>query len=402
MAHTLNNQQANAVLADNAEATPAQTAALSAPHDLSAMTGPWLQLLQRSCEPSFYAHPGWLLPMLQHTAGHSAPVIIATRCPAADRITGIYPFIRKTWRWLLPIPILSTWDNDFFFTGLPLAPRAATRASLSAMLHAARHNAGAHAVMFQQVPADGPFIQALDATADDLGLPVRRFDPFERAGLITGQDFDTWFQQNFQRKRRKEFRRLRSRLSEEGNLQLITHQHGEPVQPWVDEFTALERAGWKGRRGTAIACADHMVTFLSDALNRLDGTKDLLAWKLCLDGKPIAMLFAMVSGNRAWLGKIAYNEAYARFSPGVLLILDATADLLARNDIEQVDSSAIPDHPMINRIWRDRLAMTDVMVATPETPSWAFALMAAAEQARRKARATAKSAYYRFLKGKGK
>lgn len=400
MAHTLNSPPLTSI-AGTTEPAPAQAGTISAPHDLTAMTGDWLNLAHHGCEPSIYAHPGWFLPMLEQAAEGNTPVVITTNS-SVGQLSGVYPFVRKNWRWLLPFPILSTWDNDFFFSGLPLATQNDTHSSISAMLHTAGRTAGARAVMFRQVPSDGPFIQALEASARDLNLQISHFDPFERAGLKTGEDFDTWFQNNFQRKRRKEFRRLRSRLSEEGSLELIAHQHGEPVQPWVDEFTTLEEAGWKGRGGTAIACDDHMVDFLNEALDRLDGTNNLLAWKLCLDGKPIAMLFAMVAGNRAWLGKIAYDETYARFSPGVLLILDATASLLTRADIEQVDSSAIPDHPMINRIWRGRLAMTDIMVATPGTPAKAFALMTAAERVRRKARVTAKVAYHRFLKGKAK
>ena len=402
MAHTLNNHHASAVVSGSEQASPANVADTSAPQDLAASTEQWLNLLKNSCEPAICAHPGWLLPMLEHTAGDSQPVVMTTSSPAGNSLTGVYPFVRKTWRWLLPVPVLSSWDNDFFFSGIPLVPKASAQASLSSMLHAARSKTVANAVMFQKVPADGPFIKALEACAAGLELPVQRLDPFERAGLVSDQDFDAWFQQNFSRKRRKEYRRLRNRLSEAGNLELVVHRQGDPIEPWLNEFTALEGAGWKGRRGTAIACADHMVAFLNKALGRLDTTGDLLAWKLCLDGRPIAMLFAMISGSHAWLGKIAYDEDYAHYSPGVLLILDATAGLLARKDIKQVDSSAIPDHPMINHIWRDRLAMTDIMVATPGTPAWAFALMAAAEQARRKARAMAKAAYHRFLKGKAR
>ena len=86
-------------------------------------------------------------------------------------------------------------------------------------------------------------------------------------------------------------------------------------------------------------------------------------WKLALDGKTIAITYAIVEGDQAWLHKIAYDEAYAKYSPGVLLVLYATERLFAESGITLVDSCAIPGHPMIENIWRDRIKVADVMIA---------------------------------------
>ena len=80
------------------------------------------------------------------------------------------------------------------------------------------------------------------------------------------------------------------------------------------------------------------------------------------------MLFAMVTGTTAFLGKIAHDEAFDRYSPGVLLILEATRTLLARTDITSADSCAVPGHPMIDNIWRDRVPLADMLIAAPGTP----------------------------------
>ncbi len=49
---------------------------------------------------------------------------------------------------------------------------------------------------------------------------------------------------------------------------------------------------------------------------------------------------------------------------------------------------------MIEHLWRDRIGICDVMIATPGTPDWLFALMVAAERSCRAFRATAKRALY--------
>jgi hypothetical protein len=49
-------------------------------------------------------------------------------------------------------------------------------------------------------------------------------------------------------------------------------------------------------------------------------------------------------------------------SPGVQLTLDLTRHLCTDPAIALVDSTASADHPMINPIWRGRLAIGDVLI----------------------------------------
>ena len=109
-------------------------------------------------------------------------------------------------------------------------------------------------------------------------------------------------------------------------------------------------------------------------------------------------MFAQVVGGRAWLGKIAFDEDFAKYSPGVLQILDATESLFAEGGIALVDSCAVPDHPMIDNIWRDRIAMADLLIGTPNMPSARFKAMTAAELFRRRSRNAAKDVYNRFIR----
>jgi len=51
--------------------------------------------------------------------------------------------------------------------------------------------------------------------------------------------------------------------------------------------------------------------------------------------------------------KTAFDEDYARFSPGVLLQQE-NLDLLSDDRVAWVDSCAAPGHPMIDSVWRER------------------------------------------------
>ena len=65
------------------------------------------------------------------------------------------------------------------------------------------------------------------------------------------------------------------------------------------------------------------------------------------------MLASFTTGRHAYSFKTAYDEDYARFSPGVLLQRENLA-LLEQDGFEWADSCASPDHPMIDHIWRER------------------------------------------------
>jgi hypothetical protein len=71
-----------------------------------------------------------------------------------------------------------------------------------------------------------------------------------------------------------------------------------------------------------------------------------------------------VAGRRAFYIKTTYDEDLARFSPGLLLTLDLTAYLLDDPGIDDADSIAVADHPMIDRIWTERFPVASVLIAT--------------------------------------
>jgi GNAT acetyltransferase-like protein len=102
-----------------------------------------------------------------------------------------------------------------------------------------------------------------------------------------------------------------------------------------------------------------------------------------LESKPIAVAITLFSGGCAWFWKIAYDEDYAHFSPGVQLALDLTEDFGRDTEISLVDSCAIVGHPMIDHLWNERLAIVDWMMPLAGTGDSTLAAAIAAEKIRR-------------------
>ena len=82
------------------------------------------------------------------------------------------------------------------------------------------------------------------------------------------------------------------------------------------------------------------------------------------------------------------------------MILDATESFFTEKKIKRIDSSAIPNHPMIDRIWRDRIAMADVLVAGEGISQLRFALTLKALHFKHQLRNQAKTVFYHLTKRK--
>ena len=99
-----------------------------------------------------------------------------------------------------------------------------------------------------------------------------------------------------------------------------------------------------------------------------------------LGERPIARLINFVTPPGAFSFKTAFDEEYARFSPGVLL-QQANLDILADARVAWVDSCAAPDHPMIDSVWRERRRL--VWINAPlsgASDRWRFRALARAEK----------------------
>jgi Acetyltransferase (GNAT) domain len=83
---------------------------------------------------------------------------------------------------------------------------------------------------------------------------------------------------------------------------------------------------------------------------------------LCAGETPVAAGIVVRHQDRAFFFKIAIDERFARRSPGVQLTLELTRHLCADPRIASADSTASPDHSMINPIWRGRFAVGDVLI----------------------------------------
>jgi CelD/BcsL family acetyltransferase involved in cellulose biosynthesis len=208
----------------------------------------------------------------------------------------------------------------------------------------------------------------------------------ERALLEKGLSPADYLETHVRGKKRKEYRRQHNRLSEEGALAFERSDGRVGLDAWIEEFFALERAGWKGQNGSALDCADDTRALFRGALQGAAVAGKLELLTLRLDGRAIAMLVNFITAPGSFSFKTAFDEDYARFSPGVLLQIE-NLKLLERDGLDWCDSCAAQDHPMIDSLWAGRrsIGRWSVAIGGPVRRA-GFALLLAAEKAKARMR----------------
>ena len=169
----------------------------------------------------------------------------------------------------------------------------------------------------------------------------------------------------------------------------------------VEVFMALEASGWKAERGTALVQDEGDAAFIRSATMALAARGQCEIITLHAGETPVASGVVLRHQNRAFWFKLGVDETFAKYSPGVQLAVELTRHLCADPEIVLADSTALPGHPMIEPIWRDRLAIGDVLIPLRRNDP-VVALMLAALNARKRVRGPARQLvqYLRTLKEK--
>jgi CelD/BcsL family acetyltransferase involved in cellulose biosynthesis len=253
-----------------------------------------------------------------------------------------------------PLPHWSNWLHGNAFAGTPLVAKGFERAFWRELIAwCDREHRGALFLHLSQLPLEGPLHDALTQVLAEQRRAAATVMSEERALLQSSLEPEAYLEESLSGKKRKELRRQHRRLAEEGELTTERTTGREDLARWTEEFLALEQAGWKGKEGSALACDPATAALFGEALAGAAERGKLERLAIRLDDKPLAMLATFLAPPGAFSFKTAFDEDFARFSPGVLLQRE-NLELLTRPDIEWADSCAAADHPMIDHFWRER------------------------------------------------
>jgi hypothetical protein len=205
-------------------------------------------------------------------------------------------------------------------------------------------------------------MQAFTAVLRRDGVAPRVLQSHVRAALDARRDADELLHEALGHKKLKELRRQRNRLADHGCVDVDIARAPGDVTAAIETFLKLEASGWKGKRGTALVQDEGDAAFIRRATSALAANGQCEIVTLTAGASPVAAAIVLRHQDRAFYFKLGVDERFSKFSPGVQLTLELTRHLCADPAIATADSTANPDHPMINPIWRKRLAIGDVLI----------------------------------------
>lgn len=327
-------------------------------------------LAARAVEPNVFFNPRFLAPAMPRLEDREVRLaVIRDGTEEKSRLRLLVPFSIEKPPVPIGAPVMRAWANPFGPLGTPLIDGDDPTGVLEdffAML-ARPHLKLPKVFAFPETRIDGPFAAALKAMAEARNLPLITVGEAERPFLESKLDGEAYLRQSLRAHHYREFRRLKRRLSELGRLEHVIARQADEIRHGVETFLTLEASGWKGREGTAMVVDRYRAAFAREAVHRLAERDLCRIHTLTLDGRPIACLVVFVESAVAYTWKTAYDEAFAAYSPGTLLMIEVTKNHLEDPNINVTDSCAVPDHPVMSRLWSERRIFgTFVVGLTPQ------------------------------------
>ncbi len=340
---------------------------------LEQIVAEWRDLAANALEPNVFYEPAFLLaaaPVL----GRDAGAMLVWSGGAPRHLLGLFPARIEQRRYGLKLPILVGLTHPYGPLGVPLVDREAAEPVIAAFFaHLAAEVTLPGLALLPFLPEHGPFAAVLDPLLRRAGMPVADFDRHQRALLAPGAERSRYVERAIGRHRQKELRRQWRRLTETGAVLITAATEPAAVGRALDDFLTIEAGGWKGKAGTAIADHEDLLRFIVTAVGDLAVEGKAAINRILVDGRAIAAAVVLRSGRLAWLWKIAYDEAFARYSPGVMVTVEVTHELLDDASVTRVNSCATANHSMIDHLWRERLALCDRLIAVRPHPPFALA-----------------------------
>lgn len=326
-------------------------------------------LAARAIEPNIFFNPRFLAPAMPRLEDREVRLaVIRDGSEAKNRLRLLVPYSIERPPVPLGVTVMRAWAHPFGPLGTPLVDYDDPPGVIEdffAML-ARPHLKLPKVFVLPDTRLDGPFAAALRSVAETRNLPLITANEVERPYLKSDLDGEAYLRQSLRSHHHREFRRLKRRLNEEGRLEHHIARQPEEIRHGIETFLTLEASGWKGRDRSAMAIDRYRAAFAREAVHRLSERDLCRIHTLTLDDRPIACLIVFVESGMAYTWKTAYDENFAAYSPGTLLMIEVTKNHLEDPNIEATDSCAAPDHPVMSRLWSERCEIgTFIVGLTP-------------------------------------
>lgn len=329
--------------------------------DISELKVAWSELQERSAEDNAYYTSHYASSLLETVEKKREVKFVTTWLE--KKLVGLLPIV-------LPkvfIPGLRAvgraWQTPYTFSCTPLLDQNVLFQSAIALIDALSKLKKGEWVI-PNINVDGTVYSALREAMAMRNIPSSFINLFERASLPIGDSYEHHMDTHVSSKLRRDMARKRRRLDECGEVSFESHNEGQGLENAVDQFLRIEASGWKGERGTALACSEDSKLFANRVFKGgIAGycRADILK----LNNETIAVALMIKAGRTAFTVKNSYDEKYSTFSPGLLLEIEIIRRLLGDKGLDKLDSGTNGKH-VIDGFWPGRIKVADLVFSTSE------------------------------------
>jgi CelD/BcsL family acetyltransferase involved in cellulose biosynthesis len=328
-----------------------------APDHILQFETDWQDLCARAVEDNVYYSPRYARALLD-TVDAQRGVRFATVWDGPV-LLAVLPFTLP--RLGLPIvrPSARAWQSKYTFSCMPLLDKVRVYEAATALLDLltlAREGEWSIPVVNTQ----GEAARALTHALDQSGCPWSFAGEFQRASLEPQNSLEDHLGRNVSSKRRRDLARNRRRLEQLGTVAHEKYGAGEGLAQALSAFLDLERKGWKGQQGTALACDELSTRFAVQAFTGDEATSICRADVLTLNGQAIAVSLVAFAGDTGFTVKCAFDEAYRSYSAGLLLELEVIRSLFAEKWARRLDAATAGAH-VVDDLWSGRVVVGDLI-----------------------------------------
>ena len=312
--------------------------------------GAWRELAERAAEPNPFFEPECLLPAAR-LFGMSHVGLIVVEDVHHDWLACVPVSSRLQLRHGR-VPVLSVWRHLYASLGTPLVARSTVELATEKLIQQAFRASHLGVVALPWLGDDGPVAAGLLAALEASGGRPALHRSFERA-VMRRSTLADGLEPLLGRGHRRDLSRLGRRLAERLGAPLELRDESDRAGA-VEGFLAVEASGWKGENGTAFARLDGHDEFFRELCAGFRAAGRLQLLTLGSAERTVSYKCNLLAGDAVFCFKIAFDESFARYRPGLQLELRMLE--LFRDQMSQtwMDSCAAADSPLFEHLWPER------------------------------------------------
>jgi CelD/BcsL family acetyltransferase involved in cellulose biosynthesis len=272
--------------------------------------------------------------------------------------------------------------HDYCYLGTPLLSGHEDPDRIWTAVRSELRRAGPAALLVMRLHSgDGPVAAALGRADAHGGFGVRQASVTVR-GFAHRRPAQAYATEWMTRKHLANFARRRRQLSQRLEVAIDTADRAAVgLDEAIEEFLRLEASGWKGRTGTAMLCRAGHDRFFREVCRGFAEEGRLMFLSLQAGTQALAFSTALLGGRGLFGFKKAYDEAFARWSPGTLLDLDVLAWFHERRELDWLDTCSSPDELTGGKLFGDRRPIRTLLLPVSAVGRAAAATIATSRRA---------------------